>query len=450
MSFYLRKSLKVGPIRFNLSKSGIGVSAGIKGLRIGAGPRGNYIHAGRGGIYYRKTLSAHAARPVVSKLQLQDDAADKRANASLDDDLIQTTDASATELVAELNRKRQRLAIWPACVVASIGVVFFLVSRRIDNITLGLATVLLLAFCLMVGVWDRRRRTAFLFFNLEEPLLAAFQSMFEKFEQLQEAHRISHIDATEFYSDRKYHAGVLQGLKRSSIRPRFEPPPFVKTNVAVPALPAGPRTLYFFPDRVLVYGRREVNAVAYSDLQVTIDQVRFVESEGVVGDSDVVGETWQYVNKKGGPDLRFRNNPRFPIVLYDELQLRSSSGLNEVYQISKPGISAEIADAFRGVRNQSHVKNPESGPENSPRDLDQALQQSTPTGSNDEDEELVEKCLEIIRQEKRASTSLLQRRLRLGYTRAARIVDILEQRGILGPGEGAKPREILVDLDAAV
>ena len=68
----------------------------------------------------------------------------------------------------------------------------------------------------------------------------------------------------------------------------------------------------------------------------------------------------------------------------------------------------------------------------------------------EEDEELVEKCLEIIRQEKKASTSLLQRRLRLGYTRAARIVDILEQRGILGPGEGAKPREILVDLDAAV
>jgi S-DNA-T family DNA segregation ATPase FtsK/SpoIIIE len=80
--------------------------------------------------------------------------------------------------------------------------------------------------------------------------------------------------------------------------------------------------------------------------------------------------------------------------------------------------------------------------------------ESATTGTDDdvteEDEELVEKCLEIIRQEKRASTSLLQRRLRLGYTRAARIVDILEQRGILGPGEGAKPREILVDLDAAV
>ena len=65
----------------------------------------------------------------------------------------------------------------------------------------------------------------------------------------------------------------------------------------------------------------------------------------------------------------------------------------------------------------------------------------------DEEEDLVDRCLEIIRQEKKASTSMLQRRLRLGYTRAARIVDILEQRGILGPKDGAKDREILVDLD---
>jgi len=67
---------------------------------------------------------------------------------------------------------------------------------------------------------------------------------------------------------------------------------------------------------------------------------------------------------------------------------------------------------------------------------------------SDEDEELVDKCVEVMRQEKKASTSLFQRRLRLGYTRAARILDILEQRGYVGPGEGAKPRDILVDLDA--
>jgi len=60
------------------------------------------------------------------------------------------------------------------------------------------------------------------------------------------------------------------------------------------------------------------------------------------------------------------------------------------------------------------------------------------------DEELIMKCIEVVRQERKASTSLLQRRLRLGYTRAARMVDILEQRGIVGPGEGAKAREVFI------
>jgi S-DNA-T family DNA segregation ATPase FtsK/SpoIIIE len=58
------------------------------------------------------------------------------------------------------------------------------------------------------------------------------------------------------------------------------------------------------------------------------------------------------------------------------------------------------------------------------------------------DEELIMKCIDVARQEQKCSTSLLQRRLRLGYTRAARMVDILEARGVVGPGDGAKPREV--------
>ena len=65
----------------------------------------------------------------------------------------------------------------------------------------------------------------------------------------------------------------------------------------------------------------------------------------------------------------------------------------------------------------------------------------------DEDEELIQQCIEVIRSEQKASVSLLQRRLRLGYTRAARIMDELEGRGIVGPSVGAEPREILIDLD---
>jgi DNA segregation ATPase FtsK/SpoIIIE, S-DNA-T family len=65
----------------------------------------------------------------------------------------------------------------------------------------------------------------------------------------------------------------------------------------------------------------------------------------------------------------------------------------------------------------------------------------------DEDEEIIQQCIEVIRTEQKASVSLLQRRLRLGYTRAARIMDELENRGIVGPSKGAEPRDILIDLD---
>jgi S-DNA-T family DNA segregation ATPase FtsK/SpoIIIE len=64
-----------------------------------------------------------------------------------------------------------------------------------------------------------------------------------------------------------------------------------------------------------------------------------------------------------------------------------------------------------------------------------------------EDEDLIQQCIEVIRSEQKASVSLLQRRLRLGYTRAARIMDELENRGIVGPSKGAEPRDILIDLD---
>ena len=71
-------------------------------------------------------------------------------------------------------------------------------------------------------------------------------------------------------------------------------------------------------------------------------------------------------------------------------------------------------------------------------------------GSDDNDEELIEMSIQIIRETRRASTSSLQRRLRIGYTRAARVMDVLEERGIVGAARGSDPREILIDLDGDV
>lgn len=82
-------------------------------------------------------------------------------------------------------------------------------------------------------------------------------------------------------------------------------------------------------------------------------------------------------------------------------------------------------------------------------DLSITAQQASPNGmsggfdGDDVDDALVNDAIKIVRESKKASTSLLQRRLRIGYSRAARIIDVLEQKGIVGPADGAKPREVL-------
>ena len=78
----------------------------------------------------------------------------------------------------------------------------------------------------------------------------------------------------------------------------------------------------------------------------------------------------------------------------------------------------------------------------------------TPTSEFDPDEDpLLDRAIEVVVQAQTASTSLLQRRLRVGYTRAGRLIDMLERRGIISGYEGSKPRRVLVgerELERAI
>lgn len=64
---------------------------------------------------------------------------------------------------------------------------------------------------------------------------------------------------------------------------------------------------------------------------------------------------------------------------------------------------------------------------------------------SDSGDDLFDDAVKVVREAKKASASLLQRRLSVGYARAARLIDLMEERGIVGPGDGAKPREVYLD-----
>lgn len=96
----------------------------------------------------------------------------------------------------------------------------------------------------------------------------------------------------------------------------------------------------------------------------------------------------------------------------------------------------------------NYIKKSGEEPEYDDQILEKISSQSSTGSSNGEDvDELLEEAIRIVAQEKQASVSLLQRRLRIGYNRAARIVDELEAKGIISPKDGSKPRQVLITKD---
>jgi len=70
------------------------------------------------------------------------------------------------------------------------------------------------------------------------------------------------------------------------------------------------------------------------------------------------------------------------------------------------------------------------------------------SGDDDIDDDMYEEAKDVVMAAGKASASLLQRRLRIGYARAARLLDVLEEKGVIGPPDGAKPRQVLIKDDS--
>ena len=353
MGLYLRKSVRVGPFRFNLSKSGIGVSAGITGLRIGTGPRGNYVHMGRHGLYYRATIPS-ASRGGARNVAVPDRGPNLAASETHEvmteiesADVAQMVDSSSVELLNELSAKRRRIRMWPISFAAS-GVLLLSASANAWPASVLVALLLLgVVGTFVAHQRDQLAKTVVLMYDFDAEMERAFDVLHQAADELASCKKAWHISAQGDVRDRKYHAGASRLVQRKATTIRTADPPYVKSNVQTVAIAVGRQTLHFFPDRVLVYDRGSVGAVGYPTLDVEVTQQRFIEDEGVPRDATVVDRTWKYVNKKGGPDRRFKDNPELPICLYDRLAFTSVSGLNEVVQVSRAGVGEGFRDAIK-------------------------------------------------------------------------------------------------------
>jgi len=263
-------------------------------------------------------------------------------------DVSQMVDSSSAQLLAELNEKQKKIRLWPVVTAAGLILLVYGLAAGWAAWLLGLLMVVAAGATFLAVRRDAFAKTVVLFYDFDEEMEKAHLLLHDRASTLAASARVWYIEAAGRVRDRKYHADASQLVRRKPTSIRKADPPYVKTNIATVAIGMGHQTLHFFPDRLLIYDSNGVGAVAYTELRLEPGHTRFVEDGAVPVDAKVVDYTWQYVNKDGGPDRRFKNNRRLPVCLYDELHLQSQSGLNELIQLSK----ADVVEGFvRAVEN---------------------------------------------------------------------------------------------------
>lgn len=340
MGLTFAKSVRFGAVRFNFSGSGIGMSVGIPGLRIGTGPRGAYISGGVGGFRYRRSLNA-APRATPARLQsepgvpvpVQEEGPTPTIISTQEHDtlsVLQLTDSDSDGLLQSMNEQRGKTPLWPF-VAGGLFFLWFPLTSATKNWP-GFVHLLFAMMLSAVTGWvywrDKMRKLTVLFFEPDAATSEHFEGLCEALSSAAGMHKLKAVVSTSQYADRKYSAGASEGLRFSSASLLLGQGPGVVANVQVPVVKTGRTTLAFYPDRVLAFQGGSVGAISYDALQAQEERTRFVESESVPRDANVIDHTWQYVNRSGGPDRRFKNNRQLPVCAYTQLNLSTRTGLD--------------------------------------------------------------------------------------------------------------------------
>lgn len=455
MGFYFRKSVNLGGLRFNFSKSGVGVSTGVKGFRIGSGPRGNYIQMGRNGVYYKKTwgnsksrVNEHNNTQNIKKYN-QNNYTPKSENEDLDEYTTEEIcDSSSIELVEEIKNNYSKITLkW-----FSLLFVF--------NIYLFILSFIIFAYL------DYKRKNTIIFYDIDEETEARLQQFYDAFDEITKCKRKWYILSKDYNFDSKYNAGASSLVNRKDIIIANKVPKYIKTNVKIPCIPVGKQKLYFFPDKILIIEGKKVGALSYKNLGISVTNGNFIETEMKPWDGTVVDYTYKYVNKSGGPDRRFANNPRYPIMSYSYINFYGDNGFNECIMLSKQGVGNILKEQIEILQSQKVLEKDNSIKENKTdklHDINEVIK-NTEKFKNEEinnkiensNENILEnyddneidsflpEAIDVVIQTGQASTSFIQRRFKIGYARAGRIIDQMEERGIISGYQGSKPREVLM------
>jgi hypothetical protein len=363
-----RRSIKIIPgVRLNLSKSGGSVSLGVRGAHYTIGAKGARTTVGIPGsglswTQYSPYSASHSAEhpdgspaDIAPRSLVDGPEANVFESAGIDEMVANSTAEIAQTLDRNENRWRAHKALLTVLAFLFAGGV---VASGLIGAAQPLVVGLGLASCvawIALAIYLRQSCATWVQYDLSASEIGPFNGLNSAFDNLVRSDRIWQIPVETRETDWKRNAGAATTVQRKRIALGFGNPSLVKSNIKFPRMSLLNEVLYFTPDAVLVLAQGSLAALRYSDVEVDCSSQKFIEDDGASGDAQVVDETWQYVNRDGGPDRRFANNRKLPICLYGQLDIRSTKGLTVRLHCSNLKAPQEFVAGFLAMSNSANV-----------------------------------------------------------------------------------------------
>lgn len=330
MGMRFRKSINLGfGFRINVSKSGVGYSWGVPG--------------------YRKTASANGKKYTTYSIPKTGisyvNRKNKQKSHSGNYDFTPTPQEEMQNIEsADINNfQPAEYSDFIKCIskvfmINRIATFLIIVGIFFPIFPLIFPVFLLLIILLILGVAAKIFTRFFSKYELNYEMDDFSANIYDKRKQLllslNSCAGLWQTISFAKVSNTKINAGAERNISRKNVRFSNKVPFYLKSNVQAVSLKLMKEKLYFLPDKILIIKGRKIGAISYDELQFGVEYIDFIESNSVPKDAEIIGYTWQYVNKNGSPDKRYKGNRKLPKCEYGLIKMVSDSGLNVELQCS--------------------------------------------------------------------------------------------------------------------
>jgi hypothetical protein len=358
VGLFFRKSIKAGPFRINLSKSGVGVSAGVKGARISKGPRGTYINVGCGGIYYRQKLDTPRATATAS-------ISNKWNEASVD-----IPRGQLLEFIKPPPKRVLPAVVHFTYLALTVGAIVWVTWYGVNwlpHTEDGRNQIARMLFTIPVGVWFAgviihhlvaRASGGIhlypLYYELDQTSAVRFEVVKRACSSLAQSNKVWALPSLPGYS-------YLMG-NAAPVWIGQQQPPLISTNVDVWAMGVSGWRLFFLPDNIYIFQNNSYSTLAYESLRISSSDRRAFMYQAVPADAQIVDRTWQHTRKDGLPDLRYKNNRMIPIVMFGIIHIQADNGWSLILQTSNTLLAHQFVNQMRSILPERYKRDSQQPP----------------------------------------------------------------------------------------